>query len=84
MPVLLRSGVALGGELRLSGWRPAFAKVRFTKLLEANGYSLADAIRTTGRLLDDEGVTVRLPQLGTAEEARAVLEEMGVVRVEEA
>ena len=47
-------------ELRLRGWRPGFDKVRFTQLLRDEGLPLSQAVTATGRLLANEGVTLRL------------------------
>ena len=61
-------------SVEVSGWRPGFDKVAFTKLLkELGGFSLPDAKSTTDALLD--GHTCRLT-VTDAFAARALLERL--------
>ncbi len=49
--------------VQLSGWNVGFNKVKFTKLLqESLGYSLMRAKRVTDTILDDEEVTIEVPE----------------------
>ena len=69
-------------ELRLYGWRPGFDKVRFTQLLRDEGLPLSQAVTATGRLLANEGVTVRLMAPRNAAGLCGQLSAIGVRTVE--
>ena len=67
-----------GIEPRLRGWRPGFDKVRFTRLLRDGGLGLGEAVELTGRLLNDQEISVHLGQYDDRHTAVAVLTDIGV------
>jgi hypothetical protein len=57
----------------LTGWKPGFRKVEFTKLVQSKtGMPLKDALGQTGRVLNGEVIAFELP---TPDEARSFADE---------
>lgn len=67
-----------GDAIVIEGWNSGFRKAAFTGLMRAAGYSLADAIDLTSKVLDGGNVAVRLPQFGRREDALDALRNIGL------
>ncbi len=62
----------------LTGWLPGMEKVSLSLMMRDSGLSLKQATEITRKVLDNEAVSVTLPQFASAEEAIAALARIGV------